>query len=79
MRCDGVRRPVVRACVLAVPLTAAMAALAPGAWASISPSVSLDQSAGTTAGSIAKRLTVIAQNVKGRRTTIHVTIRNPGL
>ena len=32
---------------------AATAALAPAAWASVSPTLSLDQSAGTTAGSFA--------------------------
>lgn len=34
-----------------VVVLAGMAALAPGAWASIAPTLSLDQSAGTTAGS----------------------------
>ena len=44
---------ICRRVASAILIGATMAVLAPTAWASVSPSVSLDQSAGTTAGSTA--------------------------
>ena len=46
---QGLRRGVL----FGVLVLGTMTVVAPGAWASISPSLSLDQSAGTTAGSVA--------------------------
>lgn len=40
-----------RHALVSVLVVAGMAALAPGAWASITPTLTLDQSAGTAAGS----------------------------
>ena len=45
---------ICRRLASAVLVAAATAALAPAAWASVSPTLSLDQSAGTTAGTGAK-------------------------